>query len=637
VILHGSKKRVLKEVIRYYVETTEKAYEDFILEVQKSRGEFTDAMPYSEWLALQLFGVLSKHEITLSDCIENKDTIRSAIKEDETRMDGEFYTPEVWCRDGREYLKTMLGDQWGKAYIWDASCGTGNLLRSADYPQDKIFMSSLLSEDIELVKSMMPGVNAFQCDFVNGMDWDQHNKNFSDKLPPELVAVFERNDPIVFYMNPPYKVMEASSSDVGAYMAANGMAKCALDIFHQFMYRMCLLKRFYNLTNVYMGIFGPVTMFHSKMIEPLYNEFKNDFKFQGGMCFSAGDFANTSESVGWIVGYTTWRTKLPGEADDKIVLEAKSIDMQENIHIIGSRLITSIESNLHNWVEPQDVIRRDMMLPQVTTFFNVSDLMIKTPSNAMAYMMSSNYVIRATRRAAVSSLPTPDSIPVTQENFWRCVASFVARRCYANNTNPYNNCQYYSMPETSIEGYNNWLIDALVVFLFDHSAHQSSYRNLEVDGQVWNIPNQLFPLSREQVAGVVTDPTILQDLNTMPAYNEYILNMINQLRPSFSPEAEALFAYACQLILESLSGDTRAKQEYKYWLNAWDAGLAQVRAVDGVLSEDNHTQLGYLLDRLKHKLYAGVYKYGFMMDTAFAVDQGEDEEELEELTEEVTA
>lgn len=625
VILHGQKKKVLKEVIRYYVDSTGNAYDDFILGVQKTRGNAESTLPYPEWLATKCYELLSKHGVTIQDCIENKDVINATINEESSRMAGEFYTPEVWCADGREYLKEMLGDQWGKAYIWDASCGTGNLLKTADYPSDKIFMSSLLPEDIEMVKSILPDVEAFQCDFVNGIDWDENNMRFSEKLPPRLVEVLRNDEPIVFYMNPPYKVMEANSSDVGAYMASMGMAKCALDIFHQFMYRMVMLKRTYNLTNMYMGIFGPVTMFHSKMIEPMYNEFKNEFKFFNGMMFDAGDFSNTSESVGWVVGYTAWRTRQAGEdSTSSIVLDAKATNADGGVETIGKRLITSIDVNLHNWVEADDIIRYDNKLPLVTTFNNFVGSLHKAPEGAMGYMMSSNFVIRATRRACVTSLPNPDNIPITPENFWRCVASFVARRCYASKTNPYNNCQYYSMPDTSIEGYQDWIVDALMIFLFDYSAHQAAYRNVEVEGSVWNISNQMFPISQEILKGVVTDENILKDMELHPAQNQFILDILAQVTPMLSEEARELYEFALQTILESLAGTKRQELGYANWTDAWDAGLVQVKSVKGLMSSESEERYSYLLSKLKHKLYDGVYKYGFMMDTAFPV---EDEDE----------
>lgn len=630
MILTGQKKRILKDIIRYYVKVTDYEYDDFIMNIQKTRGKAQDRQLYPEWLAAKCFEILDKHGITLADCIENKDTIHSAINEDKSRMEGEFYTPEVWASEGREYLKKTLGDLWGEAYIWDASCGTGNLLRTANYPTDKMFMSTLLEEDINIIKGMpeFQGVTAFPCDFVNGIDYDENNKGFSNKLPRELVEVLEQNKPLVFLMNPPYKVMEAKSSDIGVYMASQGMTKCALDIFHQFIYRIIMLKRFYNLTNVYLGIFGPVTMFHSPMLEPLYEELKREFRFEDGMCFGAGDFANTSESVGWIVGYTVWKTKKEGEEDKSIVLDAKTADADSNISVIGKKLITGVSENLHNWVEAKDILRYDLR-PEVTSMKYFTNKLSKHPSNALGAMLSSNFVLRATRRAALTSLPNPDNVAVTAENFWRCVASFGARRSYASKQNPYNNCQYYSKPDTTIHGYNEWLIDAVALFLFDYTAYWASYRGVEIDGTVWDVPNKMFPIDIEIAKSVITDPVIITDMEKYGANNQGIVNMLKEIVPKFSKEAKDLYDFCIQIIVESLNGDKRKEDGYSNWTMAWDAGLSQIRLCKTIWTSELEEKYAYLLAKLKDKLYEGVYKYGFMVDTMFTNDEDEVEDELE--------
>lgn len=624
MVLHGHKKKVLKEVIRYFVETTGSKYDDFILILNRVAGQQDVDLTYPEWLARKSYDFLKSHDITIQDCIENKDVINSAINADSSRKEGEFYTPQLRCQDGQEYLKHMLGDLWGQAYVWDASCGAGNLMRTANYPTDKLFLSSLLKEDIEIIQATpeYQGVEAFQLDFLNELDWDRNNMRFSDKLPPRLRQILETNQPLVFFMNPPYKVMEANSSDMGGYMASHGMAKCALDIFHQFMYRLVLLKRTYNLTNVYLGIFGPVTMFHSTMIEPLYNEFKEEFKFVDGFCFDAGEFSGTSESVGWMVGYTTWRTRLAGEQDTSIVLEAKSLDASGNSVSVGKRLVTSVDININTWVQAEDIIRYDQYLPVISTFKTFTDQFIKVPENFLGYIMSSNYAIRATRRACVTSLPTPENIPITEENFWRCVASFTARRCYASKQNPYNNCQYYSMPDTTIEGYDQWLADALVVFLFDYSSHLSAYRDLVIGDQTFNLSNKLFPIDHKLLEDLVTDPVLLKDMQNFPPQNQFLLSVTEYLfgTHAFSEEGAALYHQGIKIIAQSLVGTLRSDYNYANWTQAWDAGLLQIRDVSGLVPKDDEELYSYLLSKLKHKLLEGVYKFGFLMDTAFAVE-----------------
>lgn len=613
MILHGHQKRVLKEVIRYYVETTNKKYEDFILDVQKSANKTTEELEYSEWLAIQSYTLLKNYEITIQDCIENKDIIRATIKEEESRVNGEFYTPEVWCVQGREYLQDMLGDLWGKAYIWDASCGTGNLLKSIDYPMDKIFMSSLLEEDIEMVKSILPDVEAFQCDFVKDIDWDEFNRHFSGRLPERLQQVLKNNEPLVFYMNPPYKVMKADSTDVGSYMSSMGLTKCALDIFHQFVYRILMLKREYNLTNIYMGLFGPPTLLNSNMLKPLRDELMNEFTFHDGMSFVASDFSNTSDSVDWAIVYSAWRPKLETDTEKGILLSVKQADLDDKVETIGKRLITRAGNMeiLHDWSKPKDIIRYENM-PEITTYANFKGNLAKAPLNAIAYMMSSNAVNRGTRRCCIASLPTPDNVPITVENFWRCVSSYGARRSYGASKIAHNNSQFYTKPDTTLDGYQQWVIDNLALFLFDYDSQQGAYRDVEVGGARWTIANTLFPISKEEVSGIVTDENIKRDLELNEARNTWFLNIVNQYKDSFTQEAKDLYEHCISILKKSLEGEARKQYAYQNHLVSWDAGLIQLRLTEGMIASDDLEKYEYLLSKLKHKQIQGVYSFGFM-------------------------
>lgn len=615
MILKGKKKKVLKEIVRYYVESTGNAYEDFISTLQA--GKDVVIKDYATWLALKGFEILEDNGITVDDCIENKDVIHASVKADKSRQEGEFYTPEIWCKEGRDYLKNILGDLWGKAYVYDASCGSGNLMRTSNYPQDKLFLSTLLDEDVPIVQSAYPDATVFQCDFLNDIDWDENNAFFSDKLPKKLVEVLKNNEPLIFYMNPPYKVMEATKTDVGTYMKDRGMGKCALDIFHQFMYRLVMLKRFYNHTNMHAGIFGPVTMYHSEMVEPLYNDFRSEFDFTGGMCFTAGDFSNTSESVDWIVSYTCWSSHERGVMNPTpMKLEAKAIDRssgEEVIKTIGSRTIQNVEDNIHYWVKAKDIYNYEYM-PEVTSLTGLTGKLAKYPTNALACIMSSNYVIRATRRACVTSLPNTDNVPVTEDNFWKAVASYGARRCYATSQNPFNNCQYLSSPDTTKDGYEQWLIDCLTIFLFDYSALLGAYRGIEIDGEVFNINNKLFPLSIEEVMSLTTDEVVLEDARKFEYDNSFILNILDNVKDRFSPKAKALYDFGIGMIKESLRGTYRKDENYVSWTQSWDSGFAQVRELKTLFTDEVEAKYTELLNAVRTDLLYGVYKYGIMED-----------------------
>lgn len=618
-ILKGAQKRVLTDVIKYFVDTTGGTPDDYLRIITSDEPSENT---YSEWLAKSSLAVLTKHGITAEDCVENKDTVSLSTREDEVRQGGEFYTPEVWCREGREVLARVAGKRWGTSVVWDTSCGTGNLMLSSDYDKSKVYMSTLIEDDVKLAAQRNPGVNVFQLDFVNELDYDEYNMNFSKKLPDDIRKAMENNEPIIFYMNPPYKVMKSDASDVGAYMSSMGLTACAKDIFNQFLYRILMLKRMYNLTNVYMGVFGPPTLYHSLMLKPLFDEFKKDFVFNEGFAFRSDSFSNTSDNVNWVVVYTAWSVKGADDKDKSIVLDVKEPDELGGVKVVGSRLMTDAgQKRMHKWSQPTDDIDA-VLMPELKSHFNFTGNNVRFPVGSIAAMMSDAYVIRGMRRAAVLTLPCVDVVPVTPENFMRSVASFAARRVYGSKSNPYNNCQFWMQPDETVEGYDQWIADAIVLFLCDNSSNTVSYRNDGVSCHI-DYPNPMFPVSYARAKELVTDEKILADMQKFAPRNEFFLNKIEEYRSKFSPEAEELFSFYVDVLEKSLSGDVRKQSGYQHWTHAWDAGYAQIRPISSIVTSEIDAKYISLGSKLKDKMYNGVYKYGFLMDYAFYGEEGD--------------
>lgn len=635
VVLKGKKKKVIQEIIRYYTETTGQTYETYLNDAiaLTSVGEKTTNtnLQYHQWLILETLEILYKNEITLSDCIENKDVLRASmlVTAEESRQEGEFYTPEVWAKYCRDDLQKVLEEKgvWGEALIWDASCGTGNLLRSLeDYPVEKVFQSSLNEGDVEVVQGVwlergIPKENIFQLDFLSKIDWDMYNTEFLDQLPQPLQQALRTGEtPVVFYMNPPYKIGDAGRTDIGAYMKVHGLSKSALDIYHHFIYRIMLLKQVFNNNNIYISLIGPTTIYQSETIEELYTELKADHLFHSGIAFDIGEFSNVKGGVGWMVSHTTWCPKQEGDpAEVRMILTTK-VGLDGQIVDAGARPYDVIDTSLHYWTEPKEAFPRTVsMLPVASTFSTFSGLG-KHWSGVLGYIMSSPHAIRGTRRTSVSTLPNGDNMPVTEENFWRCVASFSARRCYASNINSFDNSQYWSAPDETVEGYDQWLKDSLALFIFDNAACQTAYRPLEYKTKEvrisQNVNNRLFPLPMDVVKSNCTDEQVLQDLTENPADNSFILEQIANTYESWSQEAKDLYNFGITLIMQSLQNGSRQATGYQHWTVAWDAGLCQLRAQGenglAVIPKELDAQYLKLVQALKARLRHGVYEYGFL-------------------------
>ena len=184
---------IVIKYMEYFTETTGKSVDDFFAELSGSPS----------WLTSNIVSTLSNKGITKDNLFEYKDLIHRYDKR-VSKTEGEFYTPAIWCIEAHKYIKDLCGSDWGKVNIWDASCGTGNLLAEIDYPHDKLFCSTLNGEDIDIVKTRLPDVESFKLDFLNERDYDDMNEFFSENLPDSLRTKLRNNEPFLFFMNPPY-------------------------------------------------------------------------------------------------------------------------------------------------------------------------------------------------------------------------------------------------------------------------------------------------------------------------------------------------------------------------------------------------------------------------------------------------
>ena len=195
--------------------------------------------------------------------------------------------------------------------IFSGNCGSGNLLRESKADMSHVYMSSLQEDDITLVKNTpeFEGVNAFQCDFLEGIDYDEYNTEFLDKLPPRLKEIIVNDEPLLIICNPPYKTGSAKATAVGRYMCDIGLGRPAYDIFYQFCWRVMRFVEMFNLKNCYYAFFGPLTFFTGAGANILLTEFEHCFEFLDGMCISAQEFSDTSESILWGIGGTVWKAR----------------------------------------------------------------------------------------------------------------------------------------------------------------------------------------------------------------------------------------------------------------------------------------------------------------------------------------
>ena len=616
-MLRPSEKKYFTQVMQYFFDTTETAFDDYVslaTELLANPSSQITTTSYPAWLLQQCMTVLKEKGISPAVCIENKDVARAIAVGEQSRNEGEFYTPEEWCKLGREYIKQHLPAIWGTANVWDCACGTGNLMRTAEYPQDKLFLSTLLQEDVDAVRKTYPEATVFQLDACNGIDYDEYNMFFSKQLPDNLRAKLQANEPIIFYINPPYKVGFGGQTDIAQHMSQMGFGRSAVDIYHQFLYRICLLVDTYHLTNCHIAVFGPTGWLQSR-INNAFREFIFDhFEFKGGMSFPASEFANVGDGNDWLISMSVWSTRIEPVKDGKypaVVFDACKRDANGVIQVVGRQLVKPTDVRLHDWCQPQDVVRY-RLVPTQTSGFNFGSSLQKEPDNTLMTMLSENTVIDGVRRSAMLTFTHITSVAVTPENFWRCVASFGARSV-ADDQDAFLGRQVFSAPDTSLPGWNNFLADSLSLVLFGWNSYCFSYRDVDICGSKWNRNNNFFPLGIEDCKKVITDPVLLADMEAHPANNQVMLDAITQAAPYFSNEARELITWGLNKLCSTLQGEKRKGIGYRNWLNAYDASLTQIRSIPEFWSEDDTKQLKVLTSKVRAILKPQITTFGFVL------------------------
>lgn len=605
------------QAVKFYCYETGYPWSQFYDKLDEALA--SDAEGGELWLIKKLMKVIEQHGISVHLFKANKDVVKGEFDAEARDKAGEFFTPEIWAAKARTYFDKYIPN-WHEMNIWDGSCGSGNLMRTAKHPADKLFLSSLQEDDITLIKNTpeYAGVTAFQCDFLKDIDYDVVNTDFLNKLPPRLKEIIMNDEPLIIYMNPPYKAGMARATDVGNHMCTIGLSKPAYDIFYQFMWRVLHFVDMFNLKNTYAGIFGPSVWFTGNANHESLVEFEHCFEFIDGMCFPIMEFSGTTTSKPWSVCFTLWKSRGGYIKDDfrKDILLTKCCRMPDgSIKEDGKVLYETKTQKLTDWVAPKDItFYKPYPLMTSHSTFKGSDCNVKVapmsgkfPENGLGSMMVSNTFMDGAKKVGVLSTPTSmDSVFITPENFWRCVASFASRRvCESDWSNSKKNAV---APNTHIEGYEKWLYNGLVLMLVEYKAQMTGARNIDWEGTKFDVVNRLFFLPQDEIKEHTTDEVLLNDIATHAPANEFMLAAIEKAKPFWSEESWELYNWCKNYVFFTL--DKRKDVNYTYNLDAWDAGFMQIRA--GIWGDDIQNEYSDRLQAVRDYLRKDIEKFGFM-------------------------
>lgn len=539
------------------------------------------------------------------------------IEDTNRRNKGEFYTPTLFVDYAHDMISKEFGEDWKEKYVvWDNSAGTKNLTR--DYYFKELYCSTLEQAELDISKQYNKEATSFQFDFLN---------DSLDKLPQGLRDALEHNKPIIFFMNPPYATSASGNGKNGKQgvsktyvyeeMMKEKVGGCSQNLYAQFLYRIMMIKEQYNLTNVHICLFSPTLFLSGSSWKGFRNYFFKEFAFNNAVQFKASHFADVADS--WGISFSIWNN---GETSNKNDFNYNLIDnIDGEIEVVGRKVVYNTDGKIgaSEWLR-EEIKKTDkpkVLMPHFSSPLNVNNKENQTllEGSIGGFCCISNNVYENTQGVILTSaIQTKGTACVTNsvinDNFTKCTALFSARKLI--DCTWVNSKDEYMKPNTDHEKWQEFENDSIVYSLFHSASNQSSLRQVEYKGKLWDIKNEFFWMSREemkQLANENGNDACYQDANT--SSDRYVYNLLQNI--TLSEEAQLVLDKACELVRKTFKYRMMFDEDNEnYQINNWDCGWYQIKALAKEYAKDDFEEFKSLYKKLGDKMRPMVYELGFL-------------------------
>jgi hypothetical protein len=205
-------------------------------------------------------------------------------------------------------------------------------------------------------------------------------------------------------------------------------------------------------------------------------------------------------------------------------------------------------------------------------------------------------------------------LSIIPENYNKVVSLFSARKLI--NSNWINQKDEYMAPNIIDDRYKIFNSDAIIHSLFNNSSNQSSLRQISYKDKLWDIKNQFFWMSKNEMAELSNQNNYTELYNDARTDSDrYVHTLLfggegiyNQL----SDEAKDVLDSATSLVRLSF-GMRRNFADTTNHLNSWDAGYAQLKLLWKEYYPEQFKEFRAKYKVLEDKMRPMVYELGFLL------------------------
>ena len=440
--------------------------------------------------------------------LERRDSL---IPIDERSFKGAYYTPLNVVDKAYDKLTETLGNNWQKNYIvWDMCCGVGNLEVKHSNPRN-IFMSTLDSADIDVMKATKTCVAAqrFQYDYLNDDITDEGKIDYTltNKVPKALQEAIAEGKKILILINPPYaesgsgqgkgelNKIEVEKTQVNTLMKANANGYASKELFVQFLVRIAI-----EIPTATVAMFSTLKYVNA----PNFEKFRANWnaKYLGGFIVHSKSFEGLNGN--FPIGFLIWKTNNSSLRETKqspITMITTDV-LDKNAKPVGAKSFYNLPNSsfLNVWME-KSTTNDEIALPLSNAITISKNPRIKMScDNMKGFLFAGNndFQNAATGTLITSSIYTGRNgggVYINKENLWQAAVVFSVRRLI-KQTWLNDRDQFLQPTEPLTDAFKT---DCLLWMLFNGSNLTASANDLEWNDRKWSIVNHFIPFTEEEV------------------------------------------------------------------------------------------------------------------------------------------
>jgi len=232
------------------------------------------------------------------------------------------------------------------------------------------------------------------------------------------------------------------------------------------------------------------------------------------------------------------------------------------------------------------------------------------------FFNNSNNVDKNTNNVGLFTSPfsSGSGCSISEHNFDRVCLLFTARKSIPKTW--INSKDEYLTPNEQHPEYEQFSYDSIVYSLFNNSSEQSSLRQVEYKGKLWDIKNEFFWLSVEHMKKLGDDNGFDELYNdSRTDVNRFVYKKLygeEKVYDKLSVDARLVLDKANELVDKSINMRRLMANDQNH-LHCWDAGYSQLKLVWKEYFSEDFKEFRTLYKNLEDRMRPLVYELGFLL------------------------